>query len=256
MAVSSIALQLFTVREALAEDYVGTLKKVKEIGYDDVQLTGNMPYNPGEMKKILNDVGLTARWLHLSLEKLEHELEKWIVFAHTVGVRELTCPSLPEERRKTAQDWLDIARTLDGIGARCRKQGLRLSYHNHSFEFTRFDGTYGLDLLYENSDPENLYAELDTYWIKHGGERPEDYIRKYSGRIKILHIKDMAADEERSFAEIGSGILDWPAIHKAALTAGVECYCIEQDTCKRDPFVSIALSLAYTEQLVEAYTAA
>ncbi len=93
---------------------------------------------------------------------------------------------------------------------------------------------YALDLLYENTSPESLYAELDTYWVQHGGADPTEYIRKLSGRISILHVKDMADDEERSFAPVGSGILDWPAIHAASQEAGVDYYCVEQDRCQGD----------------------
>jgi len=250
MANPEVALQLYTVRDVLKEDYVGGLKQVKDIGYDAVELAGAAPYAGPRMKEILDDIGLRVVGMHVSLEELEGNLQKWIEFSTAVGTDDLVCPYLPEERRKTKEDWLSVAAVLDSIGAACREQGKRLSYHNHSFEFVELDGQHALDLLYENTSPENLYAELDTYWVKHGGEDPVAYVRKCTGRIVILHVKDMAGDQERSFAEIGSGILDWPAIHRASLQAGVRWYCVEQDVCSRPSMESARLSLQYITKLV------
>ena len=250
MSDPAIALQLYTVRDVLKEDYVGGLKQVKGIGYDAVELAGGMPYDGPRAKEILDDIGLRAVAMHVDLRELEGNLQKWIDFSSALGTHDLICPYLPEERRKTREDWLALASLLDRIGAACREQGKRLSYHNHSFEFVDLDGQYALDLLYERTSAHNLYAELDTYWVKHGGEDPVAYVRKYAGRIPILHVKDMAGDEGRSFAEVGSGILDWPAIHRASLQAGVEWYCVEQDVCQRPSMESARLSLQYIAQLV------
>jgi sugar phosphate isomerase/epimerase len=250
MAQMPVALQLYTVRDHLSEDYVGTLRRVKQIGYDVVQLTGAMPFEAPHMQEALDDVGLSVAGMHIGLDELESRLDHWIEYAQTVGTRDLVCPFMPEGRRRTREDWVAVAGVLDGLGARCRERGVRLSYHNHSFEFTRFDGDYGLDLLYANSSPENLYAELDTYWVKHGGEEPVDYIRRYAGRVPILHIKDMADDEPPSFTEIGNGILDWPAIHEASLEAGVEVYCVEQDTCPGDSLESARISYEYMAEML------
>jgi sugar phosphate isomerase/epimerase len=250
MSAPRIALQLFTVREELEEDYTGCLRQVSDLGYSAVQLTGNIPYSATEMRSILDNVGLDVAGMHVALEELEGNLSQWVKFSSTIGTDDLVCPFLPEERRRTREDWLQTAELLDDIGARCRDAGKRLSYHNHSFEFTRLDGAYALDLLYERTSPENLYAELDTYWVAHGGANPTDYIEKYAGRLPMLHLKDMADDEERSFAEVGSGILDWEAIHRTSLEAGVEWYIIEQDVCKQPPMESARESLEYLEELL------
>ncbi|MHC5034574.1 MAG: sugar phosphate isomerase/epimerase family protein [Planctomycetota bacterium] len=251
MAQIPVALQLYTVRDQLAADYVGTLKRVKEIGYDLVQLTGQVPFDAPQMRDVLDEVGLSVAGIHVGLDKLQAELGHWIAYCKTLGTPDLVCPYLPEQHRGTQEDWLAVAALLDGVGARCADQGVRLSYHNHSFEFVKFDGKFALDLLYENTSPEHLYAEIDTYWVQHGGADPVEYIRKYSGRLPILHIKDMSADESRTFAEIGMGILDWPAIHQAAVEAGVEFYCVEQDTCPGDPFDSARISWEFMRELLK-----
>jgi sugar phosphate isomerase/epimerase len=241
---------LFTVREALGADYAGTLEKVKESGYDMVQLTGRLPYEAPEMKNVLDDIGLGVAGIHVGGDKLENDLNRWIDYALTVGTSDLVWPAVPKSRRQSKDDWLKLAGIMDDLGRRCRAQGTRLSYHNHSFEFERFDGEYALDILYANSSPENLFAEIDTYWVRHGGEDPVDYITRYTGRQSILHLKDMADDEQRSFAEVGSGILNWPAIHEAACVAGVELYAVEQDRCQGDPLVSAKASRDFLRELL------
>lgn len=250
MAQIAVALQLYTVRDHLGKDYIGTLKRVKEIGYDIVQLGTNAPFDAARLREVMDEIGLKPAGIHVALNEMESRLDHWIAYAKTIGTDHLIIPWLPEARRRTKEDWLANAALMDSLGARCKEKGIRLSYHNHSFEFVKFGRTYALDLLYKNTAPDHLYAELDTYWIKHGGADPVAYIRKYAGRQPTLHIKDMAADEKRSFAEIGRGILDWPAIHKAALKAGVACYCVEQDICPGDSLESARISLEFTRKLV------
>jgi sugar phosphate isomerase/epimerase len=221
------------------------------MGYEGVELTGTGPYQPAELKELLDDLGLEPAGIHMPLTELEDNLEECIEVACGVETTNIVCPFLPEERRQSREDWLELASILDDVGAQCRGEGLRLSYHNHSFEFVQFDGEYALDLMLRNCRADNVYSELDTYWVKHGGAEPVDYINKYAGRISILHLKDMADDEEQSFAEVGSGILDWPAIDAAARAAGVQYYCVEQDRCAGDPMDSARQSAEFVRELLE-----
>ena len=245
MARPVLTLQLFTVRDVLGDDFDATLEKVKEMGYEGVELTGTGPHQPAELKELLGDLGLEPAGIHMPLTELEDNLEECIEVARGVETTNIVCPFLPEERRQSRDDWLELASILDDVGARCREEGLRLSYHNHSFEFVEFDGTYALDLLLGACSEENVASELDTYWVKHGGADPVSYIDKYAGRIEILHAKDMAPGEEQAFTEIGNGILDWEAILEAAERADVDYVCVEQDTCPGDPLESAAASAEY-----------
>jgi len=129
------------------------------------------------------------------------------------------------------------------MGRRLAERGLCLGYHNHSFELERFNGRTGLEILYEESDPRFLQSEIDTYWIQHGGGDPAAWIRKLAGRAPVVHLKDMAVIENKpTFAEVGEGNLNWPAILAACREAGTEWYVVEQDTCQGDPFDSLATS--------------
>ena len=117
-------------------------------------------------------------------------------------------------------------------------------YHNHSFELEKFNGRVGLATIYEDSDPRYLKAEIDTYWIQHGGGDSAAWIDKLKGRIPLVHLKDMAVRKGNPImAEVGEGNMNWKAILEACKRAGVEWYIVEQDTCERDPFESLAISL-------------
>ncbi|MFP4028954.1 MAG: sugar phosphate isomerase/epimerase family protein [Candidatus Brocadiia bacterium] len=240
-----LGLQLYTVRDVLAQDFEGTVREVSEMGYDAVELTGTGPFDGAGLKTFLDELGLDAAGMHVGLDILESDLAGSIELAKALDLATLVCPYLPDERRGGRDDWLNTAQILDQMGEECRRQGVKLSYHNHSFEFVEFEGQYALDLLYENTSSENVSSELDTYWIQHGGGDPVEYVEKYGERTVILHLKDMADDEERSFTEVGNGILDWEGIYGAATAAGIQYYCVEQDTCPGDSLESARKSAEY-----------
>jgi sugar phosphate isomerase/epimerase len=125
-----------------------------------------------------------------------------------------------------------------------KERGLTFGYHNHSFELEKFDGRTGLEILYSESDPAAFTAEIDTYWIQHGGGDPAWWIRGVAGRSPLVHLKDMTMrGSQQLMAEVGEGNLNWPAILEACRAAGVLWYIVEQDTCQRDPFESLGISL-------------
>jgi len=138
---------------------------------------------------------------------------------------------MPGEYRGSGEGFATFAKLANEVGQKLAEAGMAFCYHNHSFEFQKFDGEYGLDILYGNSCPACLKAQLDTYWVQHGGENPAAYITKYSGRVPLVHLKDMTAGENPTFTEIGNGILDWPAIFTASEAAGTEWFIVEQDVC-------------------------
>lgn len=243
MSKIPIALQLFTVRDDCAADFKSTVEQVARIGYKGVELAGNTGgMNAKELKAFLDGLGLTVAGSHVSIDAIVNGLDSAIEFAVEVGNKWIVCPYLGDEWRADAAGWVKTAKTLEAAGAKCREAGIQMCYHNHSFEFVKYDGQYALDLFYASADPTLLQVELDCYWVKHGGEEPVDYIRKYKGRLPLLHLKDMAPGEDRVFAEVGEGILDFPAILAAAQESGVEWCVVEQDICQRPPLESARIS--------------
>ena len=244
MAKLSISLQLYTVRDLTAKDFAGTIKEVARIGYRFVELAGygNLK-TAGEAKEVLDDNGVGVSGAHAAIEALESDLNKVMDESDVVGNKNIICPWMPEARRKDAAGWKDVGHALDRIGRACHERGFEFAYHNHSFEFQKFSGKYGYDILWENSTPHLLKAEVDTYWIKHGGEEPVAYIEKLGTRVLLLHLKDMEKGPDKRFAPVGTGILDFKGIIAAAEKNGVKYGAVEQDNCyERPPLEAIKIS--------------
>lgn len=247
MATPGVALQIYTVRDLTSRDYRGTIRAIAALGYPAIQLGETGGLSAQEQRAFLDDLGLqvagmhsTARWAQFA-EQLDAE----IAYCLGLGIRDLVCPTIPESLRHAADDYRRGADLLNTLGARCRSAGIRLSYHNHAFEFEQFGGQSALDLLLTSTDPTLVYFEPDVYWIKRGGEDPATYLRRYAGRCPLIHLKDMAADSAQSFAEVGEGVLDFPAIFAAAEDGGAEWYVVEQDRCNRPSLESARISLEH-----------
>jgi sugar phosphate isomerase/epimerase len=233
---------MYTIRDLVAQNFVGALELAAEIGYAGVGLGDFGGLTAVEVKRQLDRLGLQAAGLHVGLEALENDLATVIQNSRSVQSPYIILTYIPEERRKTLEGWKRVAEELNGIGKEVQQAEMHFCYHNHAFEFERFEGKAGLDWLYELTDPNWVKAELDTYWVQYGGEDPAAYIRKYARRSLLLHIKDMEPGEERFFAEIGAGILDWPAIFAAANESATAWYIVEQDHWRHSSAQSARMS--------------
>jgi sugar phosphate isomerase/epimerase len=227
MAAIPVALQLYTVRDVAADDFVGTVRQVADMGYAGVEVAGNTGgMSPAELKSFLDDLGLNVAGSHIGLDLLEGSLQQVIDDNLALGNPWIVCPWMPEERRQNAAGWRQAAETLTAIGAKVREAGLQLCYHNHSFEFQEFEGKTGFEIFYGAADAELVKAEIDTYWVQHGGEDPAATIRRFAGRCPLVHLKDMTDGPEPTFTEVGNGILDFQAIFAASIEAGAEWYIV------------------------------
>lgn len=245
MAAQPIGIQLFTVREQLKEDYRGTLEELAQMGYSAVELGmgfGGMP--PAELAAFLEGIGLKACGLHAGLDNLLDAKSEVYDYAEAVGTPYMTTGLLHEVEK----DW---HAAMDGVMRAAevvKGRGFTFTYHNHAEELLDVDGVPALDLLYDQSDPDSVHFELDTYWLHRGGKDPVAYIRKYAGRLPQLHLKDMDPDDG-SFTEIGEGLMDLAAIFSAAEEAGVDWVIYEQDRWKRPPLESCRMSIANLKKL-------
>ena len=250
MARIPIACQLYTLRDIMKTDFLGVIGKVAKIGYTGVELAGTGGLAAADLKKELDKLGLKACGTHVGIWELENKLAETVAFYKTLGTKYIVCPWWPEERRKTGADWKQSGQTLNDIGAKLRAQGMQLLYHNHAFEFTQYDGKFGCDIFFENSTAENLKCEMDLYWIQYGGQEPAAFLKKYKGRVPLVHVKDMQGTPEKKFANVGAGIMDWKKILPAAAEAGAEWYIVEQDNCYgQDPLEAVTRSYAYLKGL-------
>lgn len=242
---TSIAAQLYTVREYLKTppEIARSLHRIREIGYRAVQLSGLGPIEPARLAEMVQQEGLEVCATHVDYYHLRDHTEAEIADHRLWNCRYIGIGGLPGEYRN-AEGYRRFAQEASEVGRRLAQAGMVFLYHNHAFELERYGGRTGLDILYDESDPAAFCGEIDTYWIQHGGGDPAFWIRRLAGRIPAVHLKDMVArGQEQVMAEVGEGNLNWPAILSACRQAGVVWYIVEQDTCQRDPFESLAISL-------------
>ncbi|MEI6521048.1 MAG: sugar phosphate isomerase/epimerase [bacterium] len=241
---SKITAQLYTIRDFVQteESFAASMKKLQAIGFENVQVSGIGPINWAIVASILKSEGLKPVITHIGLNQLQDDIDEVIVRHQTLGCVNVAIGSIPGDYQNY-EGYLKFAEEGTEIGKKLAAVGMTFSYHNHSFEFQKFNGKTGLALIYENSDPKYLQAEIDTYWIQHGGGDPADWIRKMKNRMPVVHFKDMLVySDGPGMAEIGEGNLNWPRIIDACVESNVEYYAIEQDVCRRDPFESLKIS--------------
>jgi len=246
MPASAIAAQLYSVREFLKTpaDIAKSLRRVKQIGYDAVQLSALGPIEPGELARMLQGEGLTCCATHVSLEQVREHPQQ-IIDDHRQWNCSYTAIGIFSKKEYQGGDWIEFARTYNQITRPLQAAGLSIGYHNHSHELARYDGQVALQTLIDNLSAD-IWLELDTYWVQHGGGDPAQWISKVNGRIPCVHLKDMAVTPQREqrMAAVGEGNLNWSAILAACRDAGTRWYIVEQDhTYGQDPFECLATSL-------------
>jgi len=256
MSKPVLAAQLYTVRQfaQTTNEFAQSMQKIRAIGYQAVQVSGIGPIPDKEVKRIVDDNGLAICITHISYDLLVNNLPAVIEQHHLWNCKNVAIGSMPVEYRTGEAGFRRFAADASKIGQELSKAGLTFSYHNHSFEFVRYGKRTGLEIIFAESDPRYLKAELDTYWIQHGGSDSADWIRRVKGRMPVVHLKDMAVISEgwnvqQLMVEIGEGNLNWPEILAACQEAGVEWYAVEQDVCQRDPFESLQISYQYLKAM-------
>ncbi len=242
-----IAVQLYTLREEMEKDFVGILEKVSNLGYQGVEFAGFGELQAEELKDHLDRLNLRAVGSHTAIDLLRNKLDEVIEYNLTIENRYIVVPYADYSSK---EDFIEMAKELKGIATVLKDKGLTLCYHNHAHEFESYDGEYGLDLIYSNVSPELLQVELDTFWVKKAGLDPVTYLSKYSGRVPLVHLKDMEADTG-DFAEVGEGVMNINKIIEAAQEADSEWLVVEQDKCKRPALESVEISINNLKDLVK-----
>jgi sugar phosphate isomerase/epimerase len=233
-----IGVQLYTLRSLMEKDLWGTLTRLAEAGFKNVELAGLYGKSAEEWREQLAKMGLQAVSTHTGVDQVENDLGEVVQTAHTLGYKFVICPWVPEAAY--ASGWNVLGKRLDVAGAKLQEHELQFGYHNHSFEFAKVGDRTGLQTLFDNSSGVNVVAEIDAYWVQHGQASPAKYIQDLAGRIPLVHYKDMAT--EGHFTEVGSGILDWDDIIESSRASGVEYAVIENDDPKIDPLESVVKS--------------
>ena len=263
-----MGLQLYTVRDAMEEDPIGCLQKVRAMGYEDLELYG-FDGEKGEyygmkskdFKMLLEDSDLTTSSGHYGLpaffDKPEEDLMRYvdqcIEGAHALGQSYITWPWL-DPKHRNIQGFKLLAGKLNKIGERVKAGGLGFAYHNHGFEFIEHYGQIGYDIIVNETDPDLVKLQLDLYWVAHDSKlSSNEWIDRQAGRIVMWHIKDMHK-ESLDYTELGNGSIDFHPILPEAKKSGLEYYYIEQGSnFAVNSMQSIADSAAYFKQHLKKY---
>lgn len=227
--ISSIGLQLYTVRELFAADPVATLQKVARVGYREVEFGGGGydTMDHGLLRSTMDRLGLKCPSLHIGYDALLDKFDACVAMAKTLGATTVVLPYMVDKHRN-APAWDAALININRFGKQLKAAGLGFAYHNHDFEFTvRPDGISLFDRLVKACDPELVKIELDLYWAIHAGQDPKALIRSLPGRIYSYHVKDMRPD--RSMTSVGSGTIDFTGIFKLNAIAGAQHFYVEND---------------------------
>lgn len=247
-----IAIQLYSVRDDMEKDFEGTLRAIKSYGYEGVELAGFYGKTAEEVKNILSEIGLVPVSAHVGIELMRADMEQVIKDYKTVGCKYIAVPWLNPEDRLTSENAEKTVSDIRRFTKMAMDNGLIMCYHNHDFEFERINGEYAFDLLY--SEIPELKVEQDSCWVAVSGESPSEYLKKYSGRTPLLHLKDFAgtrADNTFELRPNGYGVQNFGEIIKTAEENGVEWLIVEQDEPSMDKsrLECAKLSIEYLETL-------
>ncbi len=249
-----VGLQLYSLRDEIKMGLDKVLEKVAAAGYDSVEMFGFNAAD-GYFKNSLADV---AAWLrdnklvspsgHYSLDLFDKNGQQVIEAALALGHQYVVIPWLPPEQRNSLDDYKVIAEKVNKAALLCRDNKLKLAYHNHDFEFKKYDGgTCGYDILLKRFDKELVDLELDLYWVQFANENAVEIFQRAPGRFKMWHVKDML-EKEKAQTEVGSGIIDFATIFKNAETSGMEYFFVEQENLPVPGDANIKKSNTYVRE--------
>ena len=249
-----IGLQIYTVRSQASADLPGTLEKIAQAGYKEVEFagyrseTGYYRIPPAEVRNLLNRFGLTSPSNHVGLSNNPDAWKKTLDDAKIVGHEYITAPSLPGGDTSTADGWKAIADRFNKAGAEAKAAGLKFAFHNHQTEFRDVGGTPGFDILLANTDPSLVSFQIDIYWMTVGGKNALDYFTKYPNRFPMLHVKDRSGPPQPEMVDVGKGTIDFASIFARAVTQNTKHFFVEHDN-PADPMASIRASAEYLSRL-------
>jgi sugar phosphate isomerase/epimerase len=264
--IKKVGLQLYTVRTEMPKDFDGTIAKVAQTGYKEVEFADHYGRSAQEIRAVVDKNGLTAPSGHYSYDIIEKQWPVTLEAAHVIGHQYVVCPWL-DEKQRNADGWKRAAELFNKAGAASQKAGIQFCYHNHSFEFAAADPALGgklpYDYLLEQTDPKLVKMEMDLCWISVAGKDPVSYFDKYPGRFPMVHVKDYVNDPNSTssyagatgsvtfkgrLADVGKGQIDWKRILSHSDKAGIKHYFVENDDAKQ-PFEDIKISYDYLAAL-------
>jgi sugar phosphate isomerase/epimerase len=233
-----LGFQVWTIKDKLVKDFPGTLKEMSALGYKSVEMCSPPGYamagfsplvsmKASEMKKIINDAGLTLDSTHYVMNELKNNLDERIAFASETGQKQMILSSFGLSAKATMSDWMKAADELNKIGEKTKKAGIQTGFHNHHGEFEKIDGTIIYDALMKQFDPDLVKMQFQVAVISIG-YKASDYFKKYPGRFISAHLADWSATDKKSVA-LGKGVVDWTEFFASVKKGGVKNIFVEMD---------------------------
>ena len=250
----NVGIQLFGVRDSMAADFEGTLKALRDMGYEYVEFAGYYGKTSEEIKNILDELGLKCISVHQTLDFFNDDPQGAVDYLKGFGVKYVVVPWYEKHLLAGNPEWEQTAELFRDRAELFAKNGMMLGYHNHDFEFVKVDGKYVHDYIFEAVAEDKIFPEIDTCWVRYAGLSPEDKICQFAGRVPVVHLKDFtcsalgggpvydligtdgstektAAKQENvfEFRPLGNGIQDFAKILEACEKSGTETVIVEQD---------------------------
>lgn len=262
--IDPVGRQLYTVRTEMEKNLEQTLSRVAETGYREVEFAGYFDRSPQDIRRLLDQYGLTAPSVHIDYQSVESNLAEVVEAACIIGHKFIVNSMVDPNSIGDPDAWKRAAELFNRAGEYTRKAGIQFAYHNHFFEFLPLNGNLPFDILLELCDLENLKMELDFCWMAAIEQDPLPYFQRYPGRFPLVHLKQLkkvpthiAEGEsvfgffERTLAaitEVGEGVIQWEDVLPKSMQAGVKHFFVEHDT-PHSPFESIQTSYEYLRNL-------
>jgi sugar phosphate isomerase/epimerase len=243
-----IGLQLYTVRDQLQNDFDGTLTKVAQIGYKNMEFAGYYNRTPEQVRALLDKLGLVSTSSHIGAQLMTQDAAAQIKAAKTIGQDYITIPSY-NFGKEGVDGWKKAAAQFNTWGKMCKDAGLRLAYHNHNFEFAPLEGgPTGYEVLQRELDPALVDFELDLYWAAFADQDPLALFAKHPGRFAMWHVKDLLlTNGTKGMAPVGNGTLNFKSYFAARRQAGLKHFFVEHDSAAQYPGGSLAsIQASYT----------
>ena len=239
-----IGAQLFTVREftQTVQDFAQTIKKIADIGYKYVQISAIGAIPAQEVANICNDNGIGIVVTHTNPTRIKNETEAVIADHNIMGAKYVGIGAMPGDYERTVDGVRRFISDFMPAAELLQSAGMQLMYHNHDFEFEKYDGKRMIEYLQDEF--KHIGFILDSYWVQAAGGDPSDWLTRLSGRVPVIHFKDMAWVQGRiRMAEVMEGNINWSALFAACKSAGVDYAMVEQDDCYgADPFECLRTS--------------
>lgn len=251
-----LGVQLFTVRKLIETDLPGTLAAIRKIGYSTVEtFSGQYKTSAHDLRKTIRDAGLQVPSGHFDYSDFGSRYE----YAKELELKYMVCASVPESLGSSLDGFKRAADQYNKWGEKAAAMDMQFAFHNHNTEFREYGDTTGIATLLKHTDPHLVHWEMDCYWVAQAGHSPVGMLRKYSGRIALLHLKDRKAGAKTSldlgpgsqdFTEVGNGTLNWREILPLARNEGTRYMYVEQDVTQRPPLESLRISYDYLQRLM------